>query len=110
MKFKPNCFKITLLQETPEALILPPIKSLHLESQRAQIEQDFQVYFNTILVKKAEEHYSIPEWNDYYEWYNKPFTLEELYRTLVNYQALEAIFPGLNLKPCQEIIDRNQLH
>lgn len=70
-------------------------------NQRQQIEQDFQNYCHVFLYRWGD-FYSVPEWDVYYEWGEKLFTLEELHDILIGYHALENIFPSISLVPCQQ--------
>lgn len=78
-------------------------------NQRQQIENTFQNYCQVFLYK-CGDYYSVPEWDIYYQWGEKLFTLEELYQILMGYKALEAVFYGIQIMSNLQNIDRSLIH
>lgn len=59
------------------------------------IERDFQTYFNVLLHRHADGTYSIPEWDDYFNWGHPRLTLFQVQNLMMQCQNLLTLFPSL---------------
>lgn len=79
-----------------------------IEHYREHIEKEFQNYCKVFLYKRGN-NYAVLEWDVYYGWGERLFSLLELYFILNSYQKLEKLFPELDLMPFQKI-EKGQMH
>lgn len=84
------------------------LNTIDLEKRRDAIEQEFQKYCKVFLFKRGND-YAIREWDIYYGWGERLFSLTELHSILNNYQVLEKLFPNINFMPFQKV-EKRQMH
>lgn len=74
------------------------------------VEQEFQDYFKVLLHKHDEDCYSVPEWDNHFNWGNRHFTLRQLQVLLKGHYQLASIVPAIKSFSWLESIKRDLSH